>query len=89
MCRCNSDIPPQSLLFPLTEIAVAFLKMPFFGTAPLNSLNDRFSFSKKTTPSKYTGIFLEKSLRERSNSSIPNKLLKDEGRVPRIYCTSK
>ena len=35
--------PPQSLVFPITDIALAFLKTPSVGNSPLISLNERFN----------------------------------------------
>ena len=34
--------PPQSLVFPITDIALAFLKTPSVGTLPSISLNEMF-----------------------------------------------
>ena len=34
-CSCNSRIPPQSFLFPFTDMILAFLKMPSVNTPPL------------------------------------------------------
>ncbi|KAM7469571.1 hypothetical protein LguiA_007754 [Lonicera macranthoides] len=42
----NSSIPPQSLLFPRIDMALAFPKAPFFGTSPLSSLKERSRYCK-------------------------------------------
>ena len=39
--RCRSFMPPQSLQFLSTEIAVIFAKIPKFGTSPDKLLNER------------------------------------------------
>ena len=64
--NCNSGTPPQSLVFPITNIALAFLKTPSVGTSPSMSLNERFKLCKKGSFSKPFGInpnrlFLETS----------------------------
>ena len=55
--------PPQSLAFPITDIALAFLKTPSVGTSPSISLNERFNFLKneaflKLSELNLTGYFL-------------------------------
>ena len=55
----NSVMPPQSLLFPTTDIALAFAKTPLIGTSPSKSLKDKFRFSKARV-SKNFGILPDK-----------------------------
>lgn len=45
--NCNSAIPPQSLLFPATDITLTFAKIPFAGTSPFKLLNDKLRYSKE------------------------------------------
>ncbi|KAK2373536.1 putative LRR receptor serine/threonine-protein kinase [Trifolium repens] len=44
--RCNSEIPPQSLMFPIIATWVEFRKTPFVGTSPSNMLKETFKCSK-------------------------------------------
>ena len=45
--NCNSGKPPQSLVFSITNIALAFLKIPSVDILPSISLNERFKLCKK------------------------------------------
>ena len=49
-------IPPQSLAFPINDIAFVFLKTPSVGTSPSKLLNERFNFSKRGSFSKAFGM---------------------------------
>ena len=74
-------MPPQSSPFPLSEVALVFLEIPFVGTSPSKWLLDRFS-NCKSKSSKNFGISPEKLLLERSSCLRPLYDSKDEGMVP-------
>ena len=48
--------PPQSLVFPFTDIALACLKISSIGTSPSISLNERFNFFRHGSFSKPFGV---------------------------------
>ena len=43
----NSCMPPQSLLQPTTDIALAFAKIPLVSSFPSKSLKDKLRYSKE------------------------------------------
>ena len=45
--RWSSGTPPQSLLLPFNDTALAFLKTPLVGTSPSKWLKERFQYPKK------------------------------------------
>ena len=74
--------PPQSLVFSITDIALAFLKSPSVGTSPSISLNLRFNFFKKGRFSKTFGIESDMLFLETSRNLRPFKKAIDEGKGP-------
>ena len=80
--NCNCGIPPQSLLFPITDIAVTFLKTPPVGTSPSILLNEMFKYFKNRSFSKPFGINPDKLFCETSKYSRTFKKAIDEGMVP-------
>ena len=56
----NSSMPPQSLLFSKTEVALTFLKTSSVGIMPSRSLNDRFRFYINSNRTKNLGILAER-----------------------------
>ena len=74
--------PPQSLVFSITDIALAFLKSPSVGTSPSISLNLRFNFFKKGRFSKTFGIEPDMLFLETSRNLRPFKKAIDEGKGP-------
>ena len=74
--------PPQSLAFPITDIALAFLKTPSVGTSPSISLNERFNFFKEGSFSKTFGIEPDRLFLETSRNLRPFKKAIDEGKDP-------
>ena len=76
------ETPPQSLVFPIIEIALAFLKSPSIGTSPSISLNERFNFFKEGSFSKTFGIEPDKLFLETSRNLRPSKKAIDEGKGP-------
>ena len=54
--NCSRGTPPQSLVFPFTDIALVFLKTPSVGTSPSISLNERFNFFRNGSFSKPFGV---------------------------------
>ena len=45
--NCNFGMPPQSLVFPINDIVLVFLKTPLVGTSPSKLLNKIFKYSRK------------------------------------------
>ena len=45
--NCNFGMPSQSLVFPINDIALVFLKIPLIGTSPSKLLNKIFKYSRK------------------------------------------
>ena len=74
--------PPQSLVFLITDIALAFLKTPSIGTSPSISLNERFNFFKEGSFSKTFGIEPKRLFLETSRNLRPFKKTIDEGKDP-------
>ena len=74
--------PPQSLVFSITDIALAFLKSPSVGTSPSISLNLRFNFFKEGRFSKTFGIEPDMLFLETSRNLRPFKKAIDEGKGP-------
>ena len=69
----NCGIPPQSLLFPIIDIASTFLKNPIVDNGPSISLNEMFKYFKNKSFSRPLVINLDKLFRETSKSSRPFK----------------
>ena len=78
---CNCGIPPQSLLFPIIDIAFTFLKTPPVGTSPSILLNEMFKYFKNKSFSRPFGINPDKLFCEISKYSRPFKEAIDEGMV--------
>ena len=73
---------PQSLVFSIIDITLAFLKSPSVGTSPSISLNVRFNFFKEGRFSKTFGIETNKLFLETSRNLRPFKKAIDEGKGP-------
>ncbi|KAK2373547.1 putative LRR receptor serine/threonine-protein kinase [Trifolium repens] len=80
--RCISEIPPQSLLFPIIATWVAFPKTPFVGTSPSNMLKDTFKCSKTDMFCITLGIDPDNRFLERSKYLRPLREAKEDGIVP-------
>ena len=78
----NCGMPPQSLLFPTTDIAFTFLKTPPVGTSPSILLNEMFKYFKNESLSRPFGINPDKLFRKTSKCSRPFKEAIDEGMFP-------
>ncbi|KAF7836107.1 putative LRR receptor-like serine/threonine-protein kinase [Senna tora] len=77
----NSNIPPQSLLLPVTDIALALRKTPWFGTSPSNLLKETFKYSNIGKFCRPFGIGPDKLFRDRSKYRRPFNEAKDEGMI--------
>jgi hypothetical protein len=64
--NCNCGIPPQSLLFPITDVAFTYLKTPSVGSSLSKSLNERFKYFKNESFSRPFGINPDKLFYETS-----------------------
>ncbi|KAF7825807.1 hypothetical protein G2W53_016971 [Senna tora] len=62
----HSEMPPQSLLLPAIDIALAFLKTPSVGTSPSNILKETFKYSRTEMFCKPVGIEPDKLFCDRS-----------------------
>ncbi|TYJ16538.1 hypothetical protein E1A91_A10G261300v1 [Gossypium mustelinum] len=82
-------MPPQSLLFPSTNVALAFLKIPPLGITPSKLLKERFKYLKAPNLTRNSGISPERLLLDTSNASSPLSELKDEGMGPSNKLPSK
>ena len=80
--NCNFGIPPQSLVFPINDMTLMFLKTPSIGTSPLKLLNERFNCSKKSSLSKPSEMGPERLFCETSKSQRPFKEAIDDGMAP-------
>ena len=80
--NCNCGIPPQSLLFPITDIIFTFLKTPPVGTSPSILLNEMFKYFKNESFSRPFGINPDKLFYETSKCSRPFNEPIDEGMFP-------
>ncbi|KAL1080374.1 hypothetical protein V6Z11_D10G290300 [Gossypium hirsutum] len=80
--KCNSGTPPQSLLFPSTNVAVPFLKTPPLGITPSKLLKERFKYLKAPNLTRNSGISPERLLLDTSNASSPLSELNEEGMGP-------
>ena len=78
----NCGMPPQSLLFPITDIAFIFLKTPPVGTSPLILLNEMFKYFKNESFFGPFGFNPDKLFHETSKCSRLFKEAIDEGMVP-------
>jgi hypothetical protein len=65
-CNCSSGIPPQSFLFLITDIALAFRKTLSVGTSPTKLLKEIFKYNRIEIFCKSLGFNPEKLFRERS-----------------------
>ena len=81
-CNCSFRIPPQSFLFPITNIALAFWKTPWVGNLPTKLLKERFKYSRTESCYKSVGISPDKLFREKSAYWRSFKEAKDRGMFP-------
>ena len=58
--RCSSEIPPQSLPLPATNIVLAFLKPTLVGTLPSNILKDKFKYVRRERLCNVVGMVPDK-----------------------------
>jgi len=79
---CNCEIPQQSLLFLIIDVAFTFLKTPTVGSVRSISLNEMFKYFRNKSFSRPFGINLDKLFCETSKSSRPFKEAMDEGMIP-------
>ena len=56
----NFGMPSQSLVFPINDIALVFLKIPLIGTSPSKLLNEIFKYSRKGRFSIPSGMDLDR-----------------------------
>jgi hypothetical protein len=75
-------MPPQSFLFPITDIALAFWKTASVGTSPTKLLNEIFKCSRIDAFCRSLGMIPEKLFHERSASFKSFKVARDEGKFP-------
>ncbi|KAJ1431188.1 hypothetical protein SESBI_07430 [Sesbania bispinosa] len=80
--KCNFEIPPQRLLFPITVKALAFRKTPSVGTSPSNMLKETFKYSRKEMFCRPLGIDPDKRFRDRSKRRRPLSEAKEDGMIP-------
>lgn len=80
--RCNSEIPPQSLLFPIIATLVAFPKTPSVGTSPSNMLKETSKYSKLEIFCITSGFGPNNLFLEISKYRRPLREAKEDGLVP-------
>ncbi|RHN55565.1 hypothetical protein MtrunA17_Chr5g0419231 [Medicago truncatula] len=80
--RCRCEIPPQSLLFPVTANALAFPKTPSLGTSPSNMLKETFKYSKTEIFCRTLGIDPVNRFLDRSKYRRPLREAKEDGMIP-------
>ena len=66
--NCSYGTPPESLVFPFIDIALASLKTPSDGTSPLMSLNEKLNFFRNGSFSKPFGVDLDRLFLETSRN---------------------
>ena len=80
--NCNFDIPPQSLVFPINDMTLVFLKIPSVGTSPSKLLNEIFRYSRKGSFSIPFGMDPDRLFCETSRCWRPFKEAIDDGSDP-------